>query len=109
MIQQDYTAPEYAVRVSRREQYWDVFEVVGPDGQTPDNSLAAALFRGDLLDASGTKVATATCTHPSLNSVRVGLSTSQMNALRAGRYRLEVYSVDGSEREDLVAIQLTVE
>lgn len=109
MTQQDYTAPEYAVRVSRKERYWDVFEVVGADGLTPDNSLSAVVFAADFFDSVGSKIGAAACSRPAANAVRVELSTAQMNALRPGRYRLEVYYLNAGEREDLVAVILTVE
>lgn len=109
MTQQDYTAPEWAVKVSRKERFQQVFQVFMEDGITPDNSLASLLFFADLLDKSGLRHATATCTRPAAYAVQVDLTTAQMNALVVGRYRLEVYSLSGGEREDLVTVLLEAE
>lgn len=109
MTQQDYTAPEWPVKVSRKERFQQVFAVLLQDGITPDTSLAGRLFFGDLLDGSGLRVATATCTRPADHSVLVELTTARMNALKAGRYRLEVYALTDLEREDLVTILMTAD
>lgn len=109
MTQQDYTAPVWPMKVSRKERFQQVFSVLMADGVTPDTTLSTFLFMGDLIDQAGVVVNVALCSRPDAHSVLVELTTAQMNALRAGKYRLEVYGLSNLEREDLVTILMTVE
>ncbi|UHG93323.1 hypothetical protein [Spirosoma oryzicola] len=109
MIQHDYTAPELAVKVSRKEHFRLAFSLFTKDEQHPDTSVVAANLRGDLLDASGTRLNGASMSMPEENVVMVDVSTRIMNSLRPGRYRLELYQQRGDEREDMVVIMLAVE
>ncbi len=109
MTLQDYTAPEYPVRLSRKEQYWDVFEFYEDDGVTPDLSVAGVLFEGQLFDASGQKIHDAVVTEVAPHARKVRLTTTKMSKLRPGQYRLEVFSMIDGERTDWVHIVMTVE
>gem|GEM_PF-7046761 len=113
MTQQDYTAPEWPVKLSRKERFRQAFDVYQADGTTPDDSLAGWLFFGELFDRTGQKVLTLVndggISRPAPNAVLVELTTAQMSTLKPGPYRLEIYGTSAGERENLVDIIIQAE
>ncbi len=109
MVQQDYTAPEMLIKVSRKERFALAFSLFVDDEQHPDTSVEEANLRGDLLDSSGSRLYTATMSMPQDSVVMIEVATLIMNSLKPGKYRLEVYQQRGDERENIVTIILTVE
>lgn len=103
MQQQDYTAPEVPVKISRREAFQHVFEVFGVDGQ-PDSSIANQVYSVDIRNLSGTRITTLPMSRPAPHAVGLEVSQAQMNKLTPGRYRFEVKTAV----EGLVTIVATV-
>lgn len=117
MTQQDYTAPEMPLKVSRKERFQHVFqcfrqaEAPAPP-ETPDN-LVGYVFGCQVYDRSGFLKLTLTevdgLGRPALNAVSIEISTARMGALGAGQFRAELFGQKGAEREDFVHIILTIE
>lgn len=111
-MQQDFTAPEYRVKVSRREAYRQVFEVVEANETTPIN-LSAYVFGLWLYGRNGLLVLSLSETdglsRPQPHMIEVFFSTSRMNSLASGTYTGYLSGVRNGEVEEFVVIKMEVE
>ena len=122
MTQQDYTAPEMPIRLSRKERFRHVFQCFrqsGPTGAVPPatadqpDDLTGYLFSCQVFDQAGHLMVSLSesdgLSRPASNAVQVEISTARMGTLGNGKFRAELYAHKDGEREDFVHLILTVE
>ena len=107
MQQQDYTAPELPVKISRREAFRHVFEVFDVDG-LPDGSMDGLAYLVDIRNLAGTRITTVAASRPAPHAVGLEVSQLQMSKLIPGRYRFELKTVIAGAQQGLVTIVATV-
>lgn len=111
MQQIDITAPKISINASRKERFEESVEIVGPDEITAVN-LSNLTIKADLILDQYVKLSLSEnngLTRLASNVIKINISTTQMNNLSAARYRLELYTQSGMEREDLIHFLLTIE
>lgn len=111
MTERDNTAPEYPVKVSRKEFYQETFLVEEANGAAVE--IAPYSLFCDIFDAAGQRRYRLTegdgLSRVNTNGIVVAIRTTRMNGLPAGKVKAELYGLQEGEREDFVNIILNCE